>query len=775
MKLAGAALVSLFALALPAAAGAATGDVIEYSAGITAGAGPLGITSGPDGNLWFTESTGDRIGRITTAGVVNEFPLSAGAAPNGITVGPDGALWFTEPGISRIGRMTTSGALTEYPLPVPYSGAGLTGIAAGPDGNLWATDALGTHIWRTTTGGVMSNPPFSTNASVAVRAIATGTDGALWFPEEPGISASGLLGRITTGGAIAEFLSGNASADASERSAVAVGPDGQLWYTEQAGPRVIQAGAGAFNEFSSGITPNGGTPTEPYGIATGPGGNLWFTERGANQVASITPGGTVTEYATGITAAGGLGQIAAGPDGGLWFTETAGDRIGRVDSGATAASPNAAAAAAIGSFTFTASGVLGTPSAGPACATGHARTWFTFVPSATGFYQASALGSVSPAAVCVFSGSAGALVRETVSEEGAAGTLPTARATAGFAALAGHRYFVLVSGSPATFHLVVRKTAAPPWIPVRMTPLYERLPNGSGQALAWTQQANNAYPYVVVTQPGKPAMAFASAGHYLWSVGFDAGRLLAQRADNNGHSDLVMYDAATRRALKLPKAVNTKRWDFGGEGALSGTHLLVVHGADNEKKQTLAMVDLRKGKSKTIATRKKMTQPALETSSIAGSWIAYFTASNRDLIHRYDIRHRRQTVTNPPLGMYDYASSVLSDGTVYFIRGGAGCGDRIRLMRWRLGRQPEQVAAVPAGWDVDDVDAVQIGTTTWAYVALYACKPAPPAEDILRVPVNVPGIGLVRSHVRPAPARPGAGAKRSLTGRSAGAPAHGRR
>src|SRR5262249_43079039 len=59
---------------------------------------PFGITRGPDGNLWFTESLAGRIGRITPAGVVTEF--SAGITPGGqpaeITAGPDGNLWFTE-------------------------------------------------------------------------------------------------------------------------------------------------------------------------------------------------------------------------------------------------------------------------------------------------------------------------------------------------------------------------------------------------------------------------------------------------------------------------------------------------------------------------------------------------------------------------------------------------------------------------------------------------------------------------------------------------------
>ena len=40
------------------------------------------------------------IGRITTAGVITEFPIAAGEAPSGITSGPDGALWFALAGSS---------------------------------------------------------------------------------------------------------------------------------------------------------------------------------------------------------------------------------------------------------------------------------------------------------------------------------------------------------------------------------------------------------------------------------------------------------------------------------------------------------------------------------------------------------------------------------------------------------------------------------------------------------------------------------------------------
>jgi streptogramin lyase len=65
---------------------------------------PFSITSGPDGNLWFTEITGDRIGIITTSGVITEIPIPTRTSlPEGITLGPDGRLWFTESVGNKIG------------------------------------------------------------------------------------------------------------------------------------------------------------------------------------------------------------------------------------------------------------------------------------------------------------------------------------------------------------------------------------------------------------------------------------------------------------------------------------------------------------------------------------------------------------------------------------------------------------------------------------------------------------------------------------------------
>src|SRR5579872_603836 len=102
------------------------------------------ITSGPDGNLWFTENYASgaqtQIGRITPSGVTTYFSVPSGSSEGGITAGPDGNLWFTENYASgaqtQIGRITPSGVTTYFSVP---SGSSEGGITAGPDGNLWFT------------------------------------------------------------------------------------------------------------------------------------------------------------------------------------------------------------------------------------------------------------------------------------------------------------------------------------------------------------------------------------------------------------------------------------------------------------------------------------------------------------------------------------------------------------------------------------------------------------------------------------------------------------
>ena len=75
----------------------------------TPNSSPFGITTGSDGDPWFTEFVNNQIGRITPSGTITEFPVPTPSSnPSGIAAGPDGNVWFTEQGADNIDRLKLS-------------------------------------------------------------------------------------------------------------------------------------------------------------------------------------------------------------------------------------------------------------------------------------------------------------------------------------------------------------------------------------------------------------------------------------------------------------------------------------------------------------------------------------------------------------------------------------------------------------------------------------------------------------------------------------------
>ena len=108
------------------------------------------ITAGPDGNLWFAEQDGGgvagKIGNDQPDDPCNHrsHAPNANGSAFGITAGPDGNLWFTDVNIVLGGAIgvinPTTDAITEYPDTLPNEFSPWRGITAGPDGNIWFTD-----------------------------------------------------------------------------------------------------------------------------------------------------------------------------------------------------------------------------------------------------------------------------------------------------------------------------------------------------------------------------------------------------------------------------------------------------------------------------------------------------------------------------------------------------------------------------------------------------------------------------------------------------------
>ncbi len=281
---------------------------------------PGGITSGPDGNLWFGELQTNKIGRITTAGTVTgEFSVQGGSVlnefPAGIVTGPDGNVWFAEPTSNAIGRITPAGVVTQFHVPTANSMP--LDIALGADGNLWFTEATADQIGRLTPAGAFREFPL--DAGAGPLGITAGPDGNLWFGE-----GEQKIGRITPQGTIVEFPLPNAASGPGPTKIV-TGPDGNLWFTELTGNSIGRiTPAGAVTTFA--------LPTanaQPLLLTAAPDGNLWFTEANTSQVGSITTAGAITEFPI-PTSGSGFG-ITAGPDGNVWFTEPVTGQIARIN------------------------------------------------------------------------------------------------------------------------------------------------------------------------------------------------------------------------------------------------------------------------------------------------------------------------------------------------------------------------------------------------------------------------------------------------------------
>ena len=293
------------------------------------GSGPTTLALGPDGTVWFTESAGNRIGRMNPDGSgLVEYPLPhADSSPRIIALGADGNLWFSEHTGNRLGTIAPDGRITEFPIPTPASQP--RAIALGADGNVWVGLFAAGKIGRVTPAGTITEFTIPTPGS-GPRALCVGPDGNVWFSE----FNADKVGRITPEGVITEFPMPRPNSGPGD---ITAGADGNLWLVELSGsmdgrtPDGNRVGRiafdGAISEF-----PIPAEGASPINIAVGPDRNIWFSKGGS--LFRVTPGGAMTEFPVGAgvrvvgLSAGSDRQPPERLSNRLWFTDPAGNRIG---------------------------------------------------------------------------------------------------------------------------------------------------------------------------------------------------------------------------------------------------------------------------------------------------------------------------------------------------------------------------------------------------------------------------------------------------------------
>jgi virginiamycin B lyase len=286
-------------------------------------ASPSHITTGADGNLWFTESSSvfdeetfefhSSIGRITPTGDITEFRACESCVPNDIVQGPGNILYYTN-NDNLLGRMTTDGQSLTPRSPGLFVGGNR--LAAG-GGNIWVTDFNRDVIWKYDVSAetFQSFAPPTPNSNPGDIAVAA--DGIVWFTQNS--PAPGAIASFDP--ATGVFTETPVDPGGQPRS-IAVANDGSIWYTKIVVDRVgrLNPGTRQVTEFQV------GAETEPAEIAAAPDGTLWFTQSFSGNAAQINTDGMVVRQSRPIKGSEPAGIVVA-PGGDPWYVDSAGSKI----------------------------------------------------------------------------------------------------------------------------------------------------------------------------------------------------------------------------------------------------------------------------------------------------------------------------------------------------------------------------------------------------------------------------------------------------------------
>jgi RHS repeat-associated protein len=288
-----------------------------------------GVAVGPDGNVYFSDTSSNVVRRIDPAGKIwtfagNGMTASTGDEgpainaslnfPGGLSFGADGSLYIIEEGGFRVRRVDPARNIH------PFAGDG--SAASGGDGGP------------------------ATAAQVQARGIVAAPDGSVYLAEP----LTSRIRRVTTDGNIETVL----AADLANPLAVAIHPiNGDLYVADTEHQRVLRVpskGGGLITvagNGTAGYSGDGGYGPNaelsgPAGLAFAPDGTLYVSTPTSSVVRAVDPDGYIS---TVVGSVGGLlgdegpaenaqlfepASLAVGPDGTLFLGDQFRNLVRRV-------------------------------------------------------------------------------------------------------------------------------------------------------------------------------------------------------------------------------------------------------------------------------------------------------------------------------------------------------------------------------------------------------------------------------------------------------------
>ncbi|MGH2675058.1 MAG: TolB family protein, partial [Actinomycetota bacterium] len=241
-------------------------------------------------------------------------------------------------------------------------------------------------------------------------------------------------------------------------------------------------------------------------------------------------------------------------------------------------------------------------------------------------------------------------------------------------------------------------------IPVLTTAAGEFQPARGPNHFAW-EQNTKARPrhYDVFVQPDGGSPIKVNGGRSNGAMGGIDGDLLVYQEFRKRKSDLYFFNLTTGQRSRLPKAVNSRHWEYWP--SLSDPWLLFARWNMKQGWRRLFLHNLETGE-KRVLDHTRAEKAFIGPGQVNGDYAVWSTCppKGKCQVYRYHIpTGSKALIPNP--GAYHRAPSVIADGTVYLARGGKRCGAAESLVRSPIEGTETVLVQLPEALSVGDTYA----------------------------------------------------------------------
>ena len=275
---------------------------------------------GPDGNIYITVMSGNKIARFDTkTHAFKEWELAAGHRPHGLLVDKQGIVWTTGNGNGTLGRLDpATGQFTEFAT--PSRGGGPHTLVIGNDGVIWFTMQSGNKIGRfdTKTSGPITEYP----TSGGPYGLALDNAGNVWFCR----MGDNKLGRLDPKtGQMTEVSTGAGSLPRR----IAAAPDGTLWVTLYGNGKLAKVDPATAKIVKVYPLPAG--DAGPYAVNVDGAGIVWTNEINTDTVVRLNPATEEMRVVKLPSKNVGIRKMAVDAGGRLWYMGSHNGRLGVIE------------------------------------------------------------------------------------------------------------------------------------------------------------------------------------------------------------------------------------------------------------------------------------------------------------------------------------------------------------------------------------------------------------------------------------------------------------